>query len=76
VPGPDISCFSGSYNHRSPSLSTMKHRDLKTNLEAGKNLVADLNAIDLMEMIPVTPFLACQLSWFITMNLYGDADES
>jgi hypothetical protein len=44
---PNIACGSGSCKLRSPILSMMKSKDPKTNLESGKNLVADSNAIDL-----------------------------
>jgi hypothetical protein len=47
VSDPAISLGSGSYKLRSPILSAMKSRDTKTNIEPGKNLLVDLNAIDL-----------------------------
>jgi hypothetical protein len=42
-----ISCDSGYCNLRSPILSAMKSRDPKTNLEPGRKLLVDLNAINL-----------------------------
>jgi hypothetical protein len=44
---PVISLSSGSYKLRSPICLATKSRDLKTNLELGRNLLVDLNAIDL-----------------------------
>jgi hypothetical protein len=60
----------------SPSLLAMKWRDPKTNLEPDKNFVEDSNAIDLTLLILMNPFLARQLSWFMTMDLYGGTHES
>jgi hypothetical protein len=54
----------------------MKCRDPKTNLMPGENLANALNIIDFMMMIVMIPFVACQLSVFMTMNLYGGAHES
>jgi hypothetical protein len=48
----------------SPSLLVMKYIDLKIHLESGKIFADDLYAIDLTLMIPMSPFLAHQLSWF------------
>jgi hypothetical protein len=45
--GPEISCYSSSCKLRYPILSVMKCRDLKTNLEPGKNLFSNSNAINL-----------------------------
>jgi hypothetical protein len=47
VSDPVISLGSDSYKLRSPILPAMKSKDLKTNLDLGRNLVVDLNAIDL-----------------------------
>jgi hypothetical protein len=76
VPDPKISCCTGSCVLRSPSSLATKYIDLKINLEPGKNFVDDLNAIDLMLMIRMIPFLERQLSWFMTMSLYGGANGS
>jgi hypothetical protein len=38
---------SGSFKLRSLILSVMKSRDLKTNLEPGRNLLVEMKAIDL-----------------------------
>jgi hypothetical protein len=46
MPDPVIACGSGFCKLRSLILSAMKSKDPKANLEPGKNLVADLNAID------------------------------
>jgi hypothetical protein len=54
----------------------MKYKDPKTILEPGEKFANALNIIDLMMMIPMSPYLACQLSWFMTMNLYGGAWRS
>jgi hypothetical protein len=43
-----ISLGSGSCKLRSPILSVMKSKDLKTNLEPRRNLLVNLNSIDLM----------------------------
>jgi hypothetical protein len=50
--------------------------DLKSNLVLDENFANTLKAIDLMMMIPVSPYLARQLSGFMIMNLYGGAHES
>jgi hypothetical protein len=52
---PVISHDSGSCKLISPILSAMKSRDLKTNLKPGRNLLVDLNVIDLMQMNLVCP---------------------
>jgi hypothetical protein len=44
---PIMSLGLGSYKLRSSILSAMKRRDLKTSFELGRNLLVDLNAIDL-----------------------------
>jgi hypothetical protein len=46
MPDPVIACGSGFCKLISLILSAMKSKDSKANLEPGKNLVADLNAID------------------------------
>jgi hypothetical protein len=71
TPNPEFSCYSGSCMLRSPNWLAIKSRDLKTNLVPSDNLANALNTIDLTMMIPVTPFLTCQISVFMTMNLYG-----
>jgi hypothetical protein len=42
-----VSRGSGCYKLRFPILSAIKSRDLKTNLEPGRNLSIDLNDNDL-----------------------------
>jgi hypothetical protein len=54
----------------------MKCRDPKTNLEPGENLIKAWDVIDFMMMIPMNPYLARQLSLFMTINLYMGAHES
>jgi hypothetical protein len=47
MPDPMIACDLGSCKLRSSILLAMKSKDLKTNLEPGKNLVDDSNVVDL-----------------------------
>jgi hypothetical protein len=50
-----IAYSSASCKLISPILSAMKSKDPKTNLEHGKNLVANSNIIDLTQMNLVSP---------------------
>jgi hypothetical protein len=54
----------------------MKFRDPKVNLEPDENLANAENAINFTMMILVSPFLAHQLSVFMTIDLYGGSHES
>jgi hypothetical protein len=59
-----------------PKISCCSSSCKLKNLKPVKNFVVDSNAIYLTLMIPVSPFLTYQLSWFMTINLYGGAHES